>query len=68
MSNHRNGIRQKISRLVSGITPTQDSDFLNFMGGTRRQLLTSPQSEQSSIVTDVIFSKLNGNDIESLEK
>ena len=65
MSNHRNGIRRQISRLVSGITPTQDSDFLNFMGGTRRQLLTSPQSEQSSII---FFSKLNGNDIESLEK
>lgn len=38
------------------------------MGGTRRQLLMSPQSEQSFIVTDVIFGKLNGYDIESLEK
>ena len=60
----RNGIR----RQVSGISPTQDSDFLNFMGGTRRQSLTSPQSEQSSIITDVMFSKLDGNDIETLEK
>ena len=63
-----NGIRQEVSRLVSGITPTQDSDFLNFMGGTRRQLLTSPQSEQSFIVTNIIFSKVNSNDIKSLEK
>ncbi len=53
-----------------GNTSTQNlisPNFLNF-GGTGRQLLTSPQSEQLRIATDIIFSKLDSSDLESLEK
>jgi SAM-dependent methyltransferase len=61
-----NGIRQKIGGLVSGASSTQNSDFLNFIG--TRQLLTTPQSEQLFTATDIIFNKLDSDDIESLEK